>query len=739
MFLSVVGALSLAVVGDTGGTASASILIVGPPGPRLMITPDRAVNAVGEPHVLTILLEVDEGHGWTSMPGETIDIRIISGVGWLSPGPYVTDANGKIEVILNSDQPGLIVVEAEWNGIIDGDAFTVSDTAQKEYIDVGARLTLEPDGTNRVGDPHVFTAHLEFYADPTIGWVDGVGESLDIVIVSGPGWLSPGPYVTDANGEVTVVHESDVAGVTVVEASWDGLVAGQAATASDTAEKVWETDAPVGAGGAVADCVDCAPPIPALYATKRFDVVSDQDGDGLADPGDTVRYSMLIVNFATFSVHGVEYIEPVDPHVRLVQDSFESDGGWLAGRDLNGVEVVSGLLGSLSPGEEVRLTYDVVIEEELPSGVAGIVSQGTLFAETTFPIVTDDPMTEPIHDATWTPIERETSTTVAASAGSGGSFGGALDPAKSADVSPDSGVLRVIESGGDVRYSVQYENTGSGELRDVRILDVVGPRFTVDLDESDEIEVWAVGGCEIVIASVGDIGPGETVEWGYRAVAGGDLPFETAYTATRAMLTSASRESRLTDDPLTDLGDDATCVLFPYRCSPDEERTWEDWVDVVSQAPTGLLPLVIQEKDASQHLRWILFGGDFFGDLSLNPSTRPSNWTQWALVGLVEVGVDTALARDPGFRLAQREEPYVEAFLAEEPFFMWVDKEMPLYGRVPATDAGPLLRCDGFAGEFCDYAYFPLLVELDWSRDWDMRWLEDDLIVATIVEESDAR
>ena len=723
------------VVGDTGGSASASILIVPPPGPRLTLTPPRAINAVGEPHVLTVHLEISEGLGWKDMPGEVVDIRIISGVGWLSPRPYVTDSQGKVEVILNSDQPGLIVVEASWNGLIEGEAVSASDTAEKEYIDVGARLTLEPDGVNVVGDAHVFRAHLEIYEGEATGWVDGVGEPLDVVILSGPGWLSSGPYITDGDGEVQITHETDLPGVTVVQATWNGVVVGQATTASGTAEKTWNAP-PAGAGASAVDCRGrCPPPIPALYATKRSELAVDADGDGVAEAGDVVRYTMLVINFATVPMEGVSYVEIIDPNTRLVEESWGTNQGSLTARDLAGTEVLIGSLGSILPDEEVIVSYDVLVREDLPPTVNSIVSQGTLYADTTSPVVTDDPATEPIHDATRTPI--------GSVAGEGAAAFEEGSPAflKEAYVL-DPEVLRVVAPGNAVDYVVRFTNDTDSALADVRLVDFVGPFFLVQTQSSTggEVNVWPVGQMQFVVADFAELGPGEKAEVTYRARAQLLVPLEVSHTAARGLAASGGTESCYTDDPLTDLRGDATCILFPYRCNfRDEARdgwTWDDWREVVSEAPTGLFPLVMEEKDGTEHVRWVLYGADFFGDLSVEPSTRPANWSEWAMVGLVELAFEDVLASDPGFRLAQRDEPYVEAFLADEPLFMWKDYDMPLYGRIPATDAGELLHCDGIARELCDHAYLPLLVELDWSRDWDMRWLEDDLIVATVDQET---
>lgn len=730
--------LAIAARGDTGGFAAASLIIVREPGARISLSPARAINAVGEPHILTVHLETYNGAWWSSAPGEPVDLRIVSGAGWLSPGPYVTDANGEVRVILNSERVGVVVVEVEWEGIVRDEFFTASDTAEKEYIDVGARLVLTPDGEHPVGDPHDLVATLEIYEGPESGWQPAPNESVDITLPSGPGWLTSGPYVTDENGEIPLILNSDEVGLTDVLATWDGSVLGRPISLSDPAVVRWFDEEGEGAETPI-DCRDrCPPPIPALYATKKSELLVDHDGDGLAGPRDTLRYTTLLSNFSHVTMDGVQYVEVVDPHTELVAGSWTTETGVFTIRDLGGTEVLLAEFGSIGPNVDVVFSFDVKINENLPETVDLITSQGTVYADTTAPIVTDDPSTEPIHDATWTRI---------GSAGGGGALfeEGSAVLLKSASV-PDAEVLRVTRPGGVVGYVLDYRNDTGSELTDVRLVDVIGPHFFVQSTSSiaERVDVRSVGEMEFIIADFERLAPGETARLEYWTRSQALIPIEVSHTASRGLATNPSSATHLTDDPLTDLRGDATSVLFLYRCESDvgqteleEARwTWDDWRRIIADAPTGIFPLVTEEKDGSEHLRWILYGGDFLGDLSVEPSTRPANWSEWAMVGLVDLAFEGAQRADPGFRLAQRDEPYVKAFLAEEPFFMWKDYDMPLYGRVPATDTGELLHCDGIASGLCDRAYLPLLVELDWSRDWDMRWLEDDLIVATVIPEA---
>ncbi len=509
-----------------------------------------------------------------------------------------------------------------------------------------------------------------------------------------------------------------------------------------------QTGSEVAGGGGAVDCEPlCPPPIPALYATKRADLAEDLNGDGVIDPGDSLRYTMLVTNFAPVPMFGVDYVEIIDPHVRLIPGSWEVTKGNVTTRDFEGIEVLAYLLGSLNPDEVVIFSFEVRVPYDLASSVNELVGQGIIYADTTSPIVTDNPDTMFLQDATRTPIGGA-APVILATAGGGASVeelatqGAAAqeavsDAIKGAAVIPNPEILRVVAKPEEVvEYGVGFVNTTSEPLTDVRLVDLVGPHMHVQMDSLTpaSARVWSFGELQVVIADIDRLEPGETVVLGYQTVVHSYVPPEIAYTASRAIVSSRNGTTQLSDDPLTQLQNDPTAVLFPYQCVGDGAWTWDDWLDVVSQAPTGLWPLVMQEKDESQHLRWVLYGGDFFGDLSTHPSVRPPLWSEWALVGLVEVPFENARDSNLGFRLAQREEPYVEGFLAEEPLFMWTKYGMPLYGRVPATDTGELLSCDGFNQDFCGKGYLPLLVQLNWSEDWDMRWLEDDLIVATVSE-----
>ncbi|MGC9530227.1 MAG: hypothetical protein ACP5G2_06465 [Candidatus Bipolaricaulaceae bacterium] len=513
---------------------------------------------------------------------------------------------------------------------------------------------------------------------------------------------------------------------------------GDATTATLTIVGLPEDGGGPAGGAGETECEPfCAPPLPALYATQRADLVADVDADGQVDPGDTVRYTALITNFAPVAMDGVRYFALVDPHLALAEDSLHTSLGTIQGHHSpdGRLTAVSAAVGTLLPDEVVLLTFDVQVREVVPGGVPALVGQGLVYASTTFPVLTDNPETALLQDATFSPLGEVPAGSMAALPAGGPASETAL--VKLARLDPQPAVLRVLEQDARAEFAISYANHNQRPVEGLTLADVVGPYLSVQTDSimPADAQVWQVAGLQVVTARFDELPSGEEATMSYRTTIGHTAPPEVAYLATRALASAPGLATQLSDDPATDLLADPTAVLLPFRCAGGDGWTWEEWRQVVSSAPTGLMPLVLAEKDSSQHLRWVLFGGDFFGDLSPHPSLRPPYWPGWALAGLVEVPFATLSPRDLGFRLAERDEPYVEGFLANEPLFMWAIYDQPLFARVPATDKGELLWIERFNRPYCDRGYLPLLAELDWSRDWDMRWLEDELIVATVAEE----
>ena len=138
---------------------------------RLTLTPPEDVNRVGEDHIFTALLEIDDGGGsFDPAAGETISFTIDSGPGNLSSPTCVTGGVGTCMVTLTSTVTGTTQVSAEWLGLIATASASADDDAEKLWVDpqitITKRLnTVEPV---RVDEPLSFTIRITNTGDITI-------------------------------------------------------------------------------------------------------------------------------------------------------------------------------------------------------------------------------------------------------------------------------------------------------------------------------------------------------------------------------------------------------------------------------------------------------------------------------------------------------------------------------------------------------------------------------------------
>jgi uncharacterized repeat protein (TIGR01451 family) len=110
--------------------------------------------------------------------------------------------------------------------------------------------------------------------------------------------------------------------------------------------------------------------------TKTAELLNDANGDGVYSPGDTVRYTIRIVNDGNQETSTPEQLlDPIPAEVGYVFGSkTASTGAIVYDFDLNRID----WNGETNVGVEVTLTYDATIVTDLLSGTV-ISNQGTLF------------------------------------------------------------------------------------------------------------------------------------------------------------------------------------------------------------------------------------------------------------------------------------------------------------------------------------------------------------------------
>jgi uncharacterized repeat protein (TIGR01451 family) len=70
--------------------------------------------------------------------------------------------------------------------------------------------------------------------------------------------------------------------------------------------------------------VNVASAVPVISATKVDHLIVDNDGDGVADPGDTIRYTVVVTNSGTMNASNVGFADAIDANTTLVAGSIKT-------------------------------------------------------------------------------------------------------------------------------------------------------------------------------------------------------------------------------------------------------------------------------------------------------------------------------------------------------------------------------------------------------------------------------
>jgi uncharacterized repeat protein (TIGR01451 family) len=216
---------------------------------RVTVNPPEAENLTGTNHTFTVLVEKDSGDGEGFVPlTDAMPEITLTGVGsqvseTCSTG---TDGDGECTVVITSAVTGTTTVTADFEGTAaDSESATFSDSGVKTWLTY--RVTMPPDATNEIGDPHTFTALLE--VDDGTGFVPVPGATLAIS-ATGTGSITSistgvvstpqsGTCTTSAAGTCDITVNSPEPSALTVTATFAATVAESTQTFDDAATKTW--------------------------------------------------------------------------------------------------------------------------------------------------------------------------------------------------------------------------------------------------------------------------------------------------------------------------------------------------------------------------------------------------------------------------------------------------------------------------------------------------------------------
>src|SRR5690606_21984265 len=147
---------------------------------------------------------------------------------------------------------------------------------------------------------------------------------------------------------------------------------------------------------------------PTLQAFKRDTLWIDADGSETPSPGDTLLYTVTVINSGNQAAPNTVYQDTPDPNTTLVNGSVTTSLGTVTSGNGGGDTAVVVDIGTLNGGGAMTtITYKVVINNPVPAGVTEVKNQGIVTNDDPrIPdMPTDDPDDPDPDDPTETPID----------------------------------------------------------------------------------------------------------------------------------------------------------------------------------------------------------------------------------------------------------------------------------------------------------------------------------------------
>lgn len=296
---------------------------------------------------------------------------------------------------------------------------------------------------------------------------------------------------------------------------------------------------------------------PVLGATKADALVVDSDGNGVASPGDTLVYTVTIVNTGNSAATGVVFYDTPGAYTTLVTGTVTTTQGNVTNGN-GAVDSAVGVNVGTIPGNGglVRITFRVKIMYPVPAGVTQVANQGTV-ASNQLPVVsTDDPDTLQEGDPTVTPL---TAAPI-------------INSSKTVLLIVDADNNKLPSPGDTLLYQVQIQNSGNKAATGVVFTDTPGANTTLVTGSVQTTFGTVTSGNGAADSSVGvNIGTiqggGSIVFISFRVKIANPLPAGVTQVANQGIVTNNEVVTpTLTDDPTTDPVGDPT--ITPVTAAP---------------------------------------------------------------------------------------------------------------------------------------------------------------------------
>jgi fimbrial isopeptide formation D2 family protein/uncharacterized repeat protein (TIGR01451 family) len=290
--------------------------------------------------------------------------------------PEPTDEDGNDD---NGDQPTDVIVD---------DVTEASVRAEKSVALTGD--VVAPAGTINVGDEVTYTIVIMNTGSTDLTNVNFADTFPDAVTVTGtsPNASFMGQTVT-ASFDVIPAGASETITVTGT-ANAVGTHVNQGVVDSDETEPTMtdgNTDPSDGEQPTVIVVVDEGEEgAPQLVATKTVAILTETNGDGLLNPGESIRYTIVVQNQGSTAATNVVLTDELpDEYTTLGPGGVTTSQGIV----VTDFPTLTVNIGTLEPGASATITVDLVVNADTPSGTE-LVNQGTVTDAEGDEVITDD-------------------------------------------------------------------------------------------------------------------------------------------------------------------------------------------------------------------------------------------------------------------------------------------------------------------------------------------------------------
>jgi uncharacterized repeat protein (TIGR01451 family) len=298
-------------------------------------------------------------------------------------------------------------------------------------------------------------------------------------------------------------------------------------------------------GSPTFSCGGCFTIIGPLIAADKSDALqSEIYPDGNVNPGETVRFTVVVSNTGNANATNVVYANPAISNASLVVGSVTTDQGTVGTGNTGGDTDVNVNIGTILMSSSVTLSFDVVVDESFTG--SQISCQGTVSGDVFSLKNTNDPDTGPANDATVVSVVQHPKLTATKT--------GAV-------VMPEDIMDGQVNPGETIRFSVTISNENNAPTASSLTYNnaainnaslVVGSVMT----STGSVTTGNNGGDMDVEVNVGSINPASSALITFDVVV--DNPIFVDEIVCQGEVSGSNFLTLVTDDPDTGAADDST-------------------------------------------------------------------------------------------------------------------------------------------------------------------------------------